>query len=69
VRELEADDRHLITIDPQSGATSREGVFAGGDAVLGPALVVTAIQQGRRAAEGMHRYLMARGAVAAGCPS
>jgi glutamate synthase (NADPH/NADH) small chain len=69
VGELQADDRYLITIDPESGATSREGVFAGGDAVLGPALVVTAIQQGRRAAEGMHRYLMARGAVAAGCPS
>jgi glutamate synthase (NADPH/NADH) small chain len=69
VRELEADDRHLITIDAESGATSREGVFAGGDAVLGPALVVTAIQQGRRAAEGMHQYLMTGGAVTAGCPS
>ncbi|MFW5950853.1 MAG: NADH-ubiquinone oxidoreductase-F iron-sulfur binding region domain-containing protein [Gemmatimonadota bacterium] len=38
-------------------ATSLPGVFAGGDVVLGPATVVEAIAQGRRAAEAIERYL------------
>ena len=59
VEGLEADRGHLIVIDPDSGATSREGVYAGGDAVLGPALVVTAVAQGRRAAEAMHQRMTA----------
>ena len=33
------------------------GVFAGGDAVRGPDLVVTALRDGRRAAEAIDRYL------------
>ncbi|MDP2471433.1 MAG: NAD(P)-dependent oxidoreductase [Candidatus Palauibacterales bacterium] len=65
---LEVDDRALIETDPRSGATSREGLYAGGDAVLGPALVVTAVQHGMRAAEAMHRQLTA-GAVTADCSS
>lgn len=59
---LAADPGHLIATDPRSGATSRDGVFAGGDAVLGPALVVTAVEQARRAAEAMHRYMAGDGA-------
>lgn len=55
---LETHDWGLITIDEDTGATTREGVFAGGDDVLGPDLVVTAIAQGRTAAEWMHKYLM-----------
>jgi len=56
--ELRTHDWGLIEIDETSGRTSREGVFAGGDAVLGPKLVVTAVAQGRVAAESMHAYLM-----------
>ncbi len=56
---LEADAGHLVVIDPQTGATSREGLYAGGDSVLGPALVVTAVAQGRRAAEAMHGHMTA----------
>ena len=59
VADLQTDEGHLILIDPDTGATSREGVFAGGDAVLGPALVVTAVAQGRRAARAMDAYLKA----------
>lgn len=59
ISRLETDDGHLIVIDPETGATSREGLYAGGDAVLGPALVVTAVEQGRRAAEAMHRRMTA----------
>ncbi len=60
VTGLDTDEAARITIDPESGATSREGVFAGGDSVLGPALVVTAIEQARHAADAMHRYMTVR---------
>ncbi|MBN2502866.1 MAG: NAD(P)-dependent oxidoreductase [Anaerolineales bacterium] len=55
---LETHDWGLITADPTTGSTSRPGVFAGGDAVTGPDLVVTAQAAGRRAAESIHTYLM-----------
>lgn len=37
--------------------TSRPGVFAGGDAVRGPATAIEAFADGKRAAESIHRYL------------
>ncbi|HEY5998848.1 MAG TPA: FAD-dependent oxidoreductase, partial [bacterium] len=43
--------------DPVTLATSRPGVFAGGDAVSGPSTVVQAIGMGRDGAESIHRYL------------
>lgn len=46
-----------ILIDKETGATSRPGVFAGGDAVTGPDLVVTAMVAGRKAAAGIQAYL------------
>jgi len=33
------------------------GVFAGGDSTPGPSLVVHAVRDGRKAAQGIHRYL------------
>ena len=55
---LEVHDWGLITVtDKKTGATSRPGVFAGGDGVTGPDLVVTAMVAGRKAAEAMHKYL------------
>jgi glutamate synthase (NADPH/NADH) small chain len=39
--------------------TSVDGVFAAGDSTRGPSLVVWAIYEGRKAAEGIHAYLMA----------
>ncbi len=59
---LETHDRGLITIDEDTGVTSRENVFAGGDDVLGPKLVVTAVAQAQVAADAMHEYLMRRDA-------
>lgn len=53
---LQADRKSLIKID-KGGRTSRPGVFAGGDNVNGADLVVTALADGRRAAEAMHEYL------------
>ncbi|MBI4679141.1 MAG: FAD binding domain-containing protein [Elusimicrobia bacterium] len=49
--------RGLIVADPETGATSQAGVFAGGDAVSGPASVIEAIAAGRRAASAIDRYL------------
>jgi len=49
--------RGTIAVDQFSLATDQAGVFAGGDAVLGPATAVEAIAHGRRAAEAIERYL------------
>lgn len=54
---LETKNWGLFVIDKSTGATSRPGVFAGGDAVTGPDLVVTAMVAGRKAASGIHKYL------------
>ncbi len=54
---LETRKYGLIVTDSRTGATSRPGVFAGGDAVTGPDLVVTAMAAGRRAAAAIQQYL------------
>ena len=46
-----------VVVDRATGATDRPGVFAGGDNVNGADLVVTAIRDGRIAAEAMLAYL------------
>jgi len=46
-----------LWVDPETLATSKEGVFAGGDATIGPSTIVEAIALGRRAAEYISRYL------------
>ncbi len=46
-----------ITTDSQFLATSRPGVFAGGDCTLGAASFVEAVAHGRQAAESIHSYL------------
>jgi glutamate synthase (NADPH/NADH) small chain len=55
--DLETHDWGLITADANTGATSRQGVFSGGDCVTGPDLVVTAMAAGRRAAWSIDEYL------------
>jgi len=54
---LETRNYGLIVIDKATGATTRPGVFAGGDGVTGPDLVVTAMVAGRKAAAGIDTYL------------
>ena len=46
-----------IQVDPVTLTTNRVGVFAGGDAVTGPATVVEALAAGRRAASRINDYL------------
>jgi len=54
---VEVDRRGRIATNRETGATSRQGVFAGGDIVTGPATVVQAMGAGRRAAAAIHAYL------------
>jgi NADH-quinone oxidoreductase subunit F len=54
---LEIDKAGSVVVDPDTLATGREGVFAGGDLVTGPNTVVGAMAAGRRAAQSIDRYL------------
>ncbi len=46
-----------IEADPETGKTSRKGVFAGGDIVTGAATVILAMGAGRKAAKAIDDYL------------
>ena len=48
--------RRTIQADPESGATSIDGVWAGGDAAKGPRTLIDAIADGRRTASDIHRF-------------
>ena len=54
---IETNRKKCIVADEETGATSRPGVFAGGDAVTGAATVILAMQAGRAGAKGIHEYL------------
>jgi glutamate synthase (NADPH/NADH) small chain len=53
---IELDERKNIAVD-DTLMTSVEGVFSAGDSDRGASLVVWAIAEGRKAAEGIHAYL------------
>ncbi len=57
---LEIDKHKCIVADEEKGATSREGVFAGGDAVTGAATVILAMGAGKAAAKGIDEYLQGK---------
>jgi len=57
------DRGNIIKVNPDTLATNREGVFAGGDAVSGPASVIEAIAAGRRAASSIDKYLGGTGII------
>ncbi|HNQ45703.1 MAG TPA: bifunctional dihydroorotate dehydrogenase B NAD binding subunit/NADPH-dependent glutamate synthase [Syntrophorhabdus sp.] len=54
---LELKKSGNIVADPETGKTSRKGVFAGGDIVTGAATVILAMGAGRKAAAAMDEYL------------
>jgi NADH-quinone oxidoreductase subunit F len=60
---IEPGDDGRVRVDPVSMATSRQGVFVGGDLASGPATVIEAIGAGRRAAIAIDRFLGGRGAL------
>jgi glutamate synthase (NADPH) small chain len=49
-----------IIVDEQTGETSREGVYAGGDIVTGGATVILAMGAGLKCARAMHDYMMSK---------
>lgn len=57
---LEINRRQCIVAAEDTGATSKEGVYAGGDAVTGAATVILAMGAGKAAAKGIHEYLGAK---------
>lgn len=54
---LEVNRRQCIVADEKTGAASKAGVFAGGDAVTGAATVILAMGAGKAAAKGIDEYL------------
>ena len=57
---LDTNRKGCIVAD-EEGRTTREGVFAGGDAVTGAATVILAMGAGRKAAKAIDEYLRNRG--------
>ncbi|MFH1626363.1 MAG: FAD-dependent oxidoreductase [Pseudomonadota bacterium] len=54
---IELTKRGTIAVSPDSLATSRPGVFAGGDCQTGPGIAIEAIAAGKKAARSIDRYL------------
>ena len=54
---LEVNRRKCIVAEEESGQTSKEGVYAGGDAVTGAATVILAMGAGKAGAKGIDEYL------------
>ncbi len=54
---LETNKYKCIVADESNGKTTKEGVYAGGDAVTGAATVILAMEAGKAGAKGIHEYL------------
>lgn len=57
---LEINKKNCIVADEESGQTSRQGVFAGGDAVSGAATVILAMGAGKKAAKAIDEYIRSK---------
>lgn len=57
---VDIDDKKLIKAELDNCQTSKQAIFAGGDIVRGPALVVNAVQDGKTAADAINSYLVRR---------
>jgi glutamate synthase (NADPH/NADH) small chain len=54
---LDINKRRCIVVEEETGKTSRDGVYAGGDAVTGAATVILAMGAGKKAAKAIHESL------------
>jgi glutamate synthase (NADPH/NADH) small chain len=54
---LETTKHGTIIVNEETGASTKEGVYAGGDVVSGAATVISAMGAGRTAARGIHEYI------------
>jgi formate dehydrogenase beta subunit len=56
-KDVELNEDGTLWVDPVTLETSVKGVFGGGDAVSGPASVIEAIRDGKRAAKSIEDYV------------
>ncbi|MDD6455893.1 MAG: FAD-dependent oxidoreductase, partial [Lachnospiraceae bacterium] len=54
---LETNKWKCLVAEEENGKTTKEGVYAGGDAVTGAATVILAMEAGKKAAKGIDEYL------------
>lgn len=54
---LKVNARGSLQTDPDTMATSRPDVFAGGDVAFGPRIIITAVAEGKRAAKSIAKFL------------
>lgn len=54
---VEISPRGLIAVNPQTLMTSASGIFAGGDCVFGPRLIIDSVADGKRVAVGIDEFL------------
>jgi len=59
---LKTHDWGGLIADEETGATTKPGVYAGGDAVTGSATVILAMGAGKKAAAAIHDYIQRKGA-------
>jgi formate dehydrogenase (NADP+) beta subunit len=57
---LKVTPRGTLQTDPQTMATSRPDVFAGGDVAFGPRIIITAVAEGKKAAGSIAKFLTGR---------
>ena len=57
---LKLTPRGTLQTDPETLATSRPDVFAGGDVAFGPRIIITAVAEGQRAARAIAKFLTGR---------
>lgn len=66
--EVEITEWGTFVVDSETQKTTMEGVFAGGDVVRGADVVITAIADGKKAAQSIDRYLGGNGVLNKGEP-
>ena len=57
---LDTNKRKCIVAEEETGATTKEGVYAGGDAVTGAATVILAMGAGKTAAKGIDEFIKSK---------
>ena len=57
IEGIEANKRGCLVVNEETLQTTRQGVYAGGDAVTGAATVILAMGAGKQAAASIHQYL------------
>ena len=57
---IEANRRGCLVVEEDTMRTTRQGVYAGGDAVTGAATVILAMGAGRQAAKSIDEYIKSR---------